>query len=125
MIIENIFKTNDGTKTFPVYKNHKLTQVILHDYILTKKGSNYSYQQNAIPDLNDGKRHRTRGFIIAIDDKPYPSLEKLKKLLAPPTKSHSNIKTSNDYATKLTGFCPICLAETKMHCTTKFGVTFD
>lgn len=102
---------------------HKVTEVILHCFTLTKnkQQSNWKYAEDANPNPNDGKRHHIRSFVIAHDDNPYPNTTKLKALLTTPTTNHSNIKTSGDYGKKLDGFCPTCLASVKLECRTKFG----
>lgn len=102
---------------------HKETSVILHCYTLSKndKTKTWNYSEDTNPNPNDGKRHRIRSFVIAHDNNPYPDATKLKTLINIPTKSHSNIKTSSDYGTKLGGFCLTCLSMVKKECKTKFG----
>lgn len=124
MIQETLTQTNVGTEENPNYRTVRETSVILHDYTLTKKNNTLVYSQNTNPDLNDGKRHKTRSFIIAHNDSPYPDTTKLKALINIPTKNHSNIKNSADYGSKLGGFCPTCQAMVKSECKNKFGGTW-
>lgn len=101
----------------------KETAVILHSFTLTRDGEarKWKYLEDANPNHNDGKRHRVRAFIIAHNDVPYPDTTKLKALMAIPTSNHSNITNSEDYGSKLGGFCPTCLASVKAECKKKFG----
>ncbi len=94
--------------------------VILHSYTLKRNQTQWDYSEDINPNPNDGNRHHIRSFIIAIDDKPYPSEAKLKTMLQQQTKSHSNIKTSQQYGEKLGGFCPQCLAVVRQECNKKW-----
>ncbi len=108
--------------------NKKITQVILHSYTLKKVKNSWSFTEDQIIDLNDGKRHKVRSFTIAYDDKPYPTKARLQELLGDTPshpmiiQNHSNIKTSQDYI-RLGNFCPLCLQKCKQACNKKFGWT--
>ncbi len=107
------------TRNFKIIKE---TSVILHDYILTKNKSTYDYTENNNPNINDGKRHRTRSFVISYDDNPYPSVTKLKNMLNnAKITNHSNITNSIQYGKNLINFCPKCLSTVKNECNKKFG----
>lgn len=103
--------------------NVKVTEVILHSFTCTPdlKTKSWKYSEDVNPNLNDGKRHKVRGLIIAQDNNPYPNITRLKEILTQPIVNHSNIKNSKDYGTKLINFCPTCLAMTKSECKKKFG----
>lgn len=103
---------------------YKETSVILHCYTLrrNRKKKEWNYSEDTNPDPNDGKRHRIRSFVIAHDNNPYLNTAKLKAMLNnPPLKDHSLIETSEDYGSKLGGFCVGCLSTVKSECKTKFG----
>ena len=96
---------------------HKETSVILHCYTITDE----VFVEDVNPNPNDGKRHKIRSFIIAYDDKTYPSVTTLKSMLTnAKITNHSNIKTSQDYGSKLGNFCPKCLAMVKKEVNRKF-----
>jgi len=119
-----INESNTSTGKDENSKRVKCTEVILHSYTLTRDAvtKTWNYKEELNPNLNDGKRHHTRGFIIAYDDKPYPSLTKLRNMLDNATiTSHSNIKNPKDYGSKLRDFCPTCLNAVKKECKTKFS----
>ncbi len=104
--------------------HYKETSVILHCYTLTKNSLHqYRYSEDKIPNLNDGKRHRVRSFIIAHNDKEYPNKIELKKLLKPVKleKNHMNVKNCQEYGENLGGFCTECVAQVKKECKKKFG----
>ena len=109
-----------------IVNGKKETSVILHTYTCTvnKTTHQFEFHEETKPDLNNGKRHRVRSFVIAHDDKEYPNKGDLKKLLTPSKLEdikHMNIKTSKEYGENLGGFCTKCLKKVKDECKKKFG----
>jgi len=89
----------------------KVTEVVLHDYTCTSNPTTktFTYSENTIVDINDGKRHKTRGFVIAIDDSPYPNFGFLvSQMNKPDFEDHSNITNGKAYGKNLVGFCRKC-----------------
>ena len=78
------------TQTISKTGAYKETSVILHCYTLTRHNTKkaWYYSEDTNPNLNDGKRHKIRSFVIAHNDLPYPDEVGLKNLLTPITIDH-------------------------------------